>query len=251
MRVYQINNERFGCFICELRKEKSMTQKELADKLYVSDKTVSKWERGNSMPNITLLIPIAEVFGVTVTELLRGEKNKKEININDVENIVDSLELNLLNTIRQRKKIWLIIYVISVLIVLSEIVLLFVSGISANKVIDSLFVSFIFLIFAGWVCVFVKELLPTYYDENKINFVSQGVFRINMPGLSFNNGNWPYILFLFRVFTLSSILLLSIVSYFTIMFVGITVWLNIQKIISIILMVILVVCTYFIGKKYE
>ena len=228
-----------------------MTQKELADKLYVSDKTVSKWERGNSMPNITLLIPIAEVFGVTVTELLRGEKNKKEININDVENIVDSLDLNLLNTIRQRKKIWLIIYVISVLIVLSEIVLLFISGISANKVIDSLFVSFIFLIFAGWVCVFAKELLPTYYDENKINFVSQGVFRINMPGLSFNNGNWPYILFLFRVFTLSSILLLSIVSYFTIMFVGITVWLNIQKIISIILMVILVVCTYFIGKKYE
>lgn len=203
------------------------------------------------MPNITLLIPIAEVFGVTVTELLRGEKNKKEIKINDVENIVDSLDLNLLNTIRQRKKIWLIIYVISVLIVLSEIVLLFVSGISANKVIDSLFVSFIFLIFAGWVCVFAKELLPIYYDENKINFVSQGVFRINMPGLSFNNGNWPYILFLFRVFTLSSILLLSIVSYFTIMFVGITVWLNIQKIISIILMVILVVCTYFIGKKYE
>ena len=249
--MYQINNEKFGYFISELRTEKSMTQKDLADKLFVSDKTVSKWECGNSMPNITLLIPIAEVFGITVTELLRGEKNRKDININEEENIVNSLEVNLLNTIRERKKIWLFIYVISVLIVLSEIVLLFVSGITASKVIDSLFVSFIFLIFAGWVCVFAKELLPTYYDANKINFVSQGVFRINMLGLSFNNGNWPYILILFRVFTLSSIFLLSIVSYFTIIFAGITVWFNIQKIISIRLMVILVVCTYFIGKKYE
>ena len=60
--MYQINNEKFGQFLSELRKEKSMTQKELADKLFVSDKTVSKWERGNSMPNVTLLIPITAVL---------------------------------------------------------------------------------------------------------------------------------------------------------------------------------------------
>lgn len=46
--MYQINNEKFGKFLSEMRKEKSMTQKELADKLFVSDKTVSKWERGVS-----------------------------------------------------------------------------------------------------------------------------------------------------------------------------------------------------------
>lgn len=67
--MYQIDNERFGQFLSDLRKEKSMTQKELADKLFVSDKTVSKWERGNSMPNVTLLIPIADVLGITVTAL--------------------------------------------------------------------------------------------------------------------------------------------------------------------------------------
>ena len=53
--MYQINNEKFGHFLAEVRKEKQMTQKDLADKLFVSDKTVSKWERGNSMPNVTLL----------------------------------------------------------------------------------------------------------------------------------------------------------------------------------------------------
>ncbi len=54
--------------------KKNLTQKDLAEKLYVSDKTVSKWERGLSMPNVVLLIPIADILDVTVTELLRGEK---------------------------------------------------------------------------------------------------------------------------------------------------------------------------------
>lgn len=67
--MYQIDNEKFGQFLSDLRKEKSMTQKELADRLFVSDKTVSKWERENSMPNVTLLIPIADVLGITVTAL--------------------------------------------------------------------------------------------------------------------------------------------------------------------------------------
>lgn len=46
--MYQINNEKFGQFLAEVRKEKQMTQKDLADKLFLSDKTVSKWERGVS-----------------------------------------------------------------------------------------------------------------------------------------------------------------------------------------------------------
>ena len=80
--MYQINNEKFGHFLAEVRKEKQMTQKDLADKLFVSDKTVSKWERGNSMPNVTLLIPIADVLGITVTELLQGEKLKENKTLN-------------------------------------------------------------------------------------------------------------------------------------------------------------------------
>lgn len=59
--MYQISNEKFGLFVTELRKEKNLTQKDLAEKLYVSDKTVSKWERGLSMPNVVLLIPIADI----------------------------------------------------------------------------------------------------------------------------------------------------------------------------------------------
>ena len=63
-----------GKFIAVLRKSRGMTQKELAEKLGVSDKTVSHWERDESAPDISLIPVIAEIFSVTCDELLRGEK---------------------------------------------------------------------------------------------------------------------------------------------------------------------------------
>ena len=71
---YTIDNEKFGAFLIQLRKENGMTQKELAERLYVSDKAVSKWERGLSLPDIALLQPLAGELGVTVTELLSGQR---------------------------------------------------------------------------------------------------------------------------------------------------------------------------------
>ena len=96
--MYQISNEKFGLFVTELRKKKNLTQKDLAEKLYVSDKTVSKWERGLSMPNVVLLIPIADILDVTVTELLRGEKidTQKNIDTKEVEELVVALSIWLL-----------------------------------------------------------------------------------------------------------------------------------------------------------
>ena len=61
-----------GAVIKELREKNKMTQLQLADKLGVSDKTVSKWETGKGYPDITLLESIADVFSVSVTELISG-----------------------------------------------------------------------------------------------------------------------------------------------------------------------------------
>ena len=61
-----------GAVIKDLREKKNMTQAELAEKLCVSDKTISKWETGKGYPDISLLEPIAKVFGVSVTELIAG-----------------------------------------------------------------------------------------------------------------------------------------------------------------------------------
>ena len=69
-----MNLEKMGKFIAELRKSKKMTQKDLAEQLNITDKAVSKWERGLSGPDISLLTPLADILEITVSELLNGEK---------------------------------------------------------------------------------------------------------------------------------------------------------------------------------
>ena len=67
-----------GSFLTALRKANGMTQKELADRLNVSDKAVSRWERDENYPDLALIPVIADIFGVTSDELLRGERNSGE-----------------------------------------------------------------------------------------------------------------------------------------------------------------------------
>lgn len=73
-----MNQEKFGAFVCTLRKEKGMTQKELGNILGLSDKAISKWERGVSLPDITMFDKIAETLGVSTLELMEGQRLKEE-----------------------------------------------------------------------------------------------------------------------------------------------------------------------------
>ncbi|MBQ7916544.1 MAG: helix-turn-helix transcriptional regulator [Firmicutes bacterium] len=65
-----------GQFIAILRKANGMTQKQLSEQLNVSDKAISRWERDESAPDLSLIPVLAEIFGVTSDELLRGERHK-------------------------------------------------------------------------------------------------------------------------------------------------------------------------------
>lgn len=69
-----MDNEKTGGLIRDRRKELNLTQLELAQRLHITDRAVSKWERGLSAPDIALLEPLGEALGLTVTELLRGER---------------------------------------------------------------------------------------------------------------------------------------------------------------------------------
>lgn len=73
-----MDNERIGSFIKELRKEKGLTQKDLAQTLHITDRAVSKWERGLSAPDIALLEPLSELLEVSVGELIRGKRDREE-----------------------------------------------------------------------------------------------------------------------------------------------------------------------------
>lgn len=74
-----MNNYSFGNYICSLREKKGLSQSELGEKLGVSNKAVSKWENGGAYPSTELMLPLAEVLGVTIEELYRAvTESKKE-----------------------------------------------------------------------------------------------------------------------------------------------------------------------------
>jgi len=92
-----MNQEKIGNFILELRKEKNMTQQELADRIGVTDKAISKWENGRGMPDLSLMKPLCKELGITINELISGERiDKKEYQ--------EKLEENFLNTIDYSNK---------------------------------------------------------------------------------------------------------------------------------------------------
>ena len=69
-----MNQEKIGKFIAELRKEKNMTQEELAEMLGVTSKTISRWETGKYMPDLSLFTDISKILNVTINEILQGER---------------------------------------------------------------------------------------------------------------------------------------------------------------------------------
>ena len=85
-----MDQKKIGKFLKELRKEKGITQEEFAEMLNVSGRTVSRWETGTNMPDISLLVDIAEIFDVGIPEIINGER-KSEIMEKEVKETVLSL----------------------------------------------------------------------------------------------------------------------------------------------------------------
>lgn len=96
-----MDTKKIGQFIAENRKAKGMTQKALAEKLGVSDKTVSRWENGNYMPDLSMLKPLSEVLEISLNELLSGEYIAQE---NIAEKAETSIETTLEYSNRKIKK---------------------------------------------------------------------------------------------------------------------------------------------------
>ncbi len=71
---------KIGSFLKELRKEKNLTQEKLAEQLSVSNRTVSRWETGSNMPDIGMLVGIADFFGVSIPEIINGERKSENMN---------------------------------------------------------------------------------------------------------------------------------------------------------------------------
>lgn len=100
---------KIGKFIAKRRRDLNMTQMQLADKLYISDKAVSKWETGKSMPDVSIMLELSKILGISVQELLMGETN----NMNEKNN--EKVLLELAKEIEQKNKIiWRSMWIIMI-----------------------------------------------------------------------------------------------------------------------------------------
>ena len=95
--------QKFGTFIAQCRKEKSMTQSELAAKIMVTDKAVSRWERGKGFPDINLLLPLAEALEVSVLELMHSERQKDKVQLFQDDTIIVHLMENAVEMNKRNK----------------------------------------------------------------------------------------------------------------------------------------------------
>ena len=193
--------------------------------------------------------------GIRLTELLRGEKidTQKNIDKKEIEElVVGSLDMAVRDSIHQHRKNWILAYLLCFFISITEIIMLVVSGSSlAEMKGDILLVTGGMLLFGAWFCFFAKDILPTYYDDNKINYVSQGIFRIHLVGLSFNNGNWIYICTTLKIWILATVVLYPLAGIIIINCFNIALWDILNNIFLIMILGGMVVSIYIIGKKYE
>ena len=113
-----------GRFIKALRKENNLTQREVAEKLNISEKTVSKWETGNGLPEVGLMLPLCELLGISVNELLSGERL-------DEKRYFEKAEQNIMSLIEEKaeaKKKLIVAIITAVITTLAGITIILLAG---------------------------------------------------------------------------------------------------------------------------
>lgn len=248
--MYNIDKKQFGAFVAARRKEKGYTQKDLAEKLYVSDKAVSKWETGASIPDTALLVPLAELLGVTVTELLLCRNNDgKNLTPDEAEKAVKTaigFDQPDIKRVWQTDRVVPFLYVLALGFAAVGSLVLVKQGLYEEPYLTYMG---ILALFDGYFCLFAKQRLADIYDQARISVISDGIFRMNLVGVHFNNRNWPHILRVGQIWGIACLILSPWVQL-----VLLRIGMPTSMLFALCLIVILgglFIPMYIAGKKYE
>ncbi len=156
---------KIGKFIQEKRKEKNITQQELAEKLNITDRAISKWENGNCMPDVGTMPELCEILNITINDLFSGE-------VVNMKNNEKKLEENLLEMTRQKEEkdrqllsLEIFIGVISSVILVGSVLL--VGWLELSKLPATIIITISSIIFAIGMCLALKiEQTAGYYECN-------------------------------------------------------------------------------------
>lgn len=176
--------EKIGNFIMQNRKAKKLTQKQLADKLCVTDRAISRWERGVGTPDISLLITLGEILEVSVNEILLGEKIENITKEQSDKILVDSISLYKKIDIKKTVKTFFLIMIMIISLLFA------VTFFNISMIISNLSIYYIFLILGGLfvsLLVFTK-LSKDYLLKKKIVIIACVVYSISLVFYSFYTG---------------------------------------------------------------
>ena len=134
-----MDQKKVGCFFKELRKEKGLTQEQLAEELNVSGRTISRWETGNNMPDLDILIMMSDFYKVDIRELIDGERKSERMNKEMEETVLKVADYSN----KEKKRLMKNLHFFSWIGVLSFIVFLVLEGTGlANKEVTEEIASF-------------------------------------------------------------------------------------------------------------
>ena len=173
-------------FIKEKRKELGITQEELAEKLFVTEKAISRWETGRGTPDISLLLPLSKELKVDVSELLNGEENKNSKN--EVEQLIKYKEITESNIYNFQFKLTIFFYVLSILSFLIYLRFEYDPNIEVNYFIRLfiIVVASIFIMIGNK--IYSNNYVERIEDKKKILKLSQIIVFIYYVILLFNMG---------------------------------------------------------------
>lgn len=163
-----MNQIKIGRFIADCRKEKELTQIQLAEKLSITDKAVSKWERGIAMPDSSIMLELCGILGISVNELLSGEKISMENNGRNNEQLLLEMTRELE---RKNKTIWSAMWTIMTVSIIALLASIFIAAFLIPEGVWQL------VTILGACAVF---LLPCFYAL-KLE-VSVGVYKCKICG---------------------------------------------------------------------
>ncbi len=167
---------KFGCFVAERRKELKMTQKDLAAKIQVTDKAVSKWERGLGFPDINTIEYLADALNVSIIELMKSERETENVAI-DKSVVVDVLDMAEKEVQKKQNRILMILVVTTFLCALVE--MLQSIDWNARELAMSFTIPYTAII-PGFVTIIVS-IIYKLKGEKTDNFIAVGICMMIIP----------------------------------------------------------------------
>ena len=138
-----MDQKKIGVFLKELRKEKGLTQEQLAEQFNVSSRTVSRWENGNNMPDLDILIEISDYYEVDLREILNGERKSENMDKETKETLLQAVDYTNTKVEKNNKRVRLCIVIAVVL----QVATLFLRD--SSLYVDDSFIAFVIDYFQG------------------------------------------------------------------------------------------------------